>query len=474
MSSTSTDRIYGARSSLAIKAPCAAATTANITLSGTKTIDGYAAVTGDRIVVKNQTSGVDNGIYVVDTAVWSRAPDFDGTADVVTGTMAYVVNGATNGNKFWQITTTGSIVPGTTSISFTAVSIAFGSPSANSITYAMIQQVAANSFLGNPTAASGNLNEIALAVSQLAGRGASGNLAAISIGAGLSIVGTTLTNTISGSLPTQTGNFGKVVTTDGTTASWSQLLRSYISGLTLSTAGASSTMSIAAGIATDSTQASLMQIAAFTKTTSAFATGAGNGGIDTGAIANSTWYHFYLISTAVGVTDITFSTNATTPTLPGTYTLFRRIGSAKTDGSAKWIKFVQDGDDFLWDAAVVDIDATNPGTAVVLRTLTVPTGVKVYAQIYGGHFSGSSAPNHLFTSPDQSDQTQQISGTAALTGMVSFASNPSGSGAQWSLAPHSVRTNTSAQINSKISVSGASDHTGIITRGWTDSRGRNS
>lgn len=64
-----------------------------------------------------------------------------------------------------------------------------------------------------------------------------------------------------------------------------------------------------------------------------------------------------------------FSLSATAPTMPGFYLLSRRIGSIKTDGSGNWTKFVQDGDTFTWDVPVTDVNASNPGTSAVSRTL---------------------------------------------------------------------------------------------------------
>jgi hypothetical protein len=70
------------------------------------------------------------------------------------------------------------------------------------------------------------------------------------------------------------------------------VLRGQLWGLTLSTAGASATFSVAAGEAADSTSVDLMVLpSSISKTTSAWAVGTGNGGLDTGAIAASTWYH---------------------------------------------------------------------------------------------------------------------------------------------------------------------------------------
>ncbi len=122
MTTTTIDRLNGINSGVAIKAPCRVATTANITLSGEQTIDGVAAVTDDRVLVKNQTATVDNGIWVVSTGTWSRSPDFDGSNDVVTGTVVYVNSGTTQSGTAWSISTTGDILPGTTNLTFIASS----------------------------------------------------------------------------------------------------------------------------------------------------------------------------------------------------------------------------------------------------------------------------------------------------------------------------------------------------------------
>ncbi|TGR84272.1 hypothetical protein EN866_33390 [Mesorhizobium sp. M2D.F.Ca.ET.223.01.1.1] len=126
MTSIQIDIKDGLSSSVAIKGPCIAATTANITLSGEQTIDGVAVVTDDRVLVKNQTTGADNGIYVVDTGDWRRSKDFNKTKDIKTGTMVNVVSGSTNAG-WWEVTTTGDITVGTTSIVFAlAISLSTG------------------------------------------------------------------------------------------------------------------------------------------------------------------------------------------------------------------------------------------------------------------------------------------------------------------------------------------------------------
>ena len=118
MASNVVSRLRGVKSSLAIKVPCVAATTANITLSGEQTIDGVAVVDGDRVLVKDQTTASENGIYECDTGAWDRAPDWDGIGDVVTGTLVFAIDGTVNEGG-WRVTTTGTITVDTTSVAFT-------------------------------------------------------------------------------------------------------------------------------------------------------------------------------------------------------------------------------------------------------------------------------------------------------------------------------------------------------------------
>ena len=114
---TATDRLSGLTTSVAIKPPCKAVAIANITLSGEQTVNGVACVDGDRVLVTAQTSGVDNGIYVCAVSAWARAKDFDGARDVVTGTLVLTEPGTGTAQQ-WEVTTSGAITIGTTSITF--------------------------------------------------------------------------------------------------------------------------------------------------------------------------------------------------------------------------------------------------------------------------------------------------------------------------------------------------------------------
>ena len=97
------------------KDPVRAATTANITLSGAQTIDGVSVIAGDRVLVKDQSTGSANGIYVAASGSWTRATDFD-AANEVLGAAVFVSEGTANGNSQWHMTTDGPITLGTTAL----------------------------------------------------------------------------------------------------------------------------------------------------------------------------------------------------------------------------------------------------------------------------------------------------------------------------------------------------------------------
>lgn len=121
MPSTSTDRLNGLSTSVAVKAPVKAVAVANITLSGEQTVNGVAVVEGDRVLVTTQTSSVDNGIYDVSTSSWTRSKDFDGNRDVVKGTLVVSNAGTT---IYYRVTSADPITIGTSNITFDVVSAA--------------------------------------------------------------------------------------------------------------------------------------------------------------------------------------------------------------------------------------------------------------------------------------------------------------------------------------------------------------
>jgi hypothetical protein len=104
------------------KASVRAASTVNLAVTGTQTVDGVALIVGDRVLVKNQSTQSGNGIYIVASGAWTRATDADTSADVTPGIFVFVEEGTTQGNTGWVLTTDAPITLGTTSLVFTQFS----------------------------------------------------------------------------------------------------------------------------------------------------------------------------------------------------------------------------------------------------------------------------------------------------------------------------------------------------------------
>jgi hypothetical protein len=261
---------------------------------------------------------------------------------------------------------------------------------------------------------------------------------------------------------------------DGTSSQWvfaashsaANVVRSYLAGLVLSTAGSSATFSVAPGQAADGTNSDMMTLAsAISKTTSAWAAGSGNGGLDTGTISAAAWYHVHLIKRLdTQVVDVLFSLSATAPTLPANYTLFRRIGSVKT-ASSLWTAFNQYGDFFYWVAPVTE--SITPSTTDANFTLAgVPTGVRVEPFLDMTVFGSGNQVTVSVRSPD----LQSARATQAGLGQPLFGgtlANGTTTRGQWS--SQRTLTNTGAQV--AISEFGGNAYF-FATEGYADDRGK--
>ena len=109
-------------SGLDVKASVRVATTGDIVLSGEQTIDAIAVVSGDRVLVKNQVTASQNGIYVVAIGAWTRSLDADTSAEVTSGMFTFVEQGTVNISSGWILTTPNPITLDTTALTFTQFS----------------------------------------------------------------------------------------------------------------------------------------------------------------------------------------------------------------------------------------------------------------------------------------------------------------------------------------------------------------
>ena len=108
------------------KSAVRAATTATGTLASAyangSVVDGVTLATGDRILLKNQSTGSENGIYTVNASgAPTRATDADGTGEIGPNTTVYVSEGTVNADTAWTVTNNGAITIGTTALTFAQV-----------------------------------------------------------------------------------------------------------------------------------------------------------------------------------------------------------------------------------------------------------------------------------------------------------------------------------------------------------------
>jgi hypothetical protein len=117
--------VDAATAGLNVHASVKAATTSNINLTnGIKNndiLDGVTLATGNRVLVKNQNTAADNGVYIVGAGAATRATDYDSTPEVDAGDFIFVEGGTVNGKTGWVQTNLISTI-GTDAIAFTQFS----------------------------------------------------------------------------------------------------------------------------------------------------------------------------------------------------------------------------------------------------------------------------------------------------------------------------------------------------------------
>ena len=337
---TVTDRALNVPAALAAKAPCVAATTGNIVLSGLQTIDGVALAERQRVLVWLQTDPKQNGIYTASTGNWKRPIDSAGNSSFIRGTSVYVAAGTVNGGTEFIVTCADNpIVVGTSLLTWIAAKLTL----ANSQAAALLGQTEA-------------ARDAAQGYAAAAAAAASSSVAAGSVAKG-----------ISGLVPSN------------------------------SVSSPNTTLDIAVGTARDRTNTVDITLGAgMSKTTGEWGAGNGNGALDSGVVANGASYHAWIIRnpTTLAV-DFLYSTAPVNPVMPAGFTQKRRIFAFRTNASGQILpgRWGADGSFIYKDPQPADTN--RPLNLVSLLTLPVPIGVKVRARVWYRAF-GTDVPNTAF------------------------------------------------------------------------------
>ncbi|MEV4576028.1 hypothetical protein AB0K16_22560 [Nonomuraea jabiensis] len=116
-------------SNLDFKGSVRVASTANVsTTSAPATVDGVSLASGNRLLLKDQTTASENGIWVFTSAgtALTRATDADASTEVTPGLWVIVEEGTVNSDTAWLLTTNAPITIGSTSLTFTKYAVAGG------------------------------------------------------------------------------------------------------------------------------------------------------------------------------------------------------------------------------------------------------------------------------------------------------------------------------------------------------------
>lgn len=198
-----------------------------------------------------------------------------------------------------------------------------------------------------------------------------------------------------------------------------------------------------------------------------WAIGTNQGMLASGAALANTTYHIFLIKRPdTGVVDIAADSSVTGANLAANtnaaYTKKRRIGSIIRYGDLI-VQFRQDGDTFTLMYPVRDLQQAAPGTSAVLRTLTVPAGLKV--QVIGSAMAGGHATQYarlLVSDPDTSDTDPG--------GAMQTAMQPSVGEGVFGVGTYGCYTDTASQVRTRLDYSDATTSITLTTFGWVDDR----
>lgn len=485
--SAATDLLTGLAGAGGIKAPCAVATTANVALLGLAAIDGYTPSAGDRILVWQQTSASQNGIYNASAGAWTRSVDCDGKSDLMKGTQVAVVNGATYGGQVFMVSAADPITVGVTALTFTASSFSpttyvkkDGSTDitgAQGVRAGIVQKTAGGLtrwLLGRVTTETGSSNTGSdLELDAYADDGttvlgyvwkAIRSSRVVDFFALPTIGG----NTLVSQLPTFGASGGShatgLVPDPGSSAGTSRYLREDATwvGLAIPEGGyrtlkilttSATALTVSADMLTVwDTSFNALISRSVSKSLSTASSGAG--GLDTGAIAASTWYAVWVIGKTDGTLAAMLSLSATAPTMPTGYTLKARYGWVRTDANAspRLYQQVQYG-----RRAQVIVD----GTILTGPRQVIGVGPQALANVSLANFVPSTACVARFTMPVNNGAVSIAPSTAYGLESNAYFENRSS-------LPMVIPCDVVLETAQQIAVGSASVGGSVYLLGWED------
>lgn len=241
-------------------------------------------------------------------------------------------------------------------------------------------------------------------------------------------------------------------------------LRGYISGLEMSNGtDTDHDLNVAVGVCTaddGSTSIRLTSALSNVPLDATFSEGAGGGMVSGDSLPTSGTVHLFLIDGSGKTPKLLGSSSAgsgLSPTLPTGFTVKRRIGSLRTQGSANFLEFLQSGDLFRYVTPITDADALSIGD--LFRSdvsLSVPTQVETLAAINATCKRNGAVARVLITALDEAESSVSIP-------RISLTSETSGG---FAAGQFQIKTDTSGQIGARADTSSTDFY--VLTTGWVD------
>jgi len=279
------------------------------------TIDGQSLVVGDRVLIKNQAAGLQNGLYTVTQVgtigtttsfIFTRAEDQNTTPEMGAGDLVYVAAGTANGTTLWVQTTKITTI-GTDAVSWSQ----FSGASTATAGAGLVKN-------GNAFDVTGTSNRITVGADAV-------DIASTYVGqSSITTLGTIATGTWNGSLigstygGTGVNNGSNTITLGGNITTAAAFTTSGANALTLTTTGATNvTLPTTGTLLTTSGSGSSLTFGTGTLSLAGNVTHSGS---------------FTQTFTATGNTSVTLPTTGTLATLAGTETLTNKVSVGLANG----------------------------------------------------------------------------------------------------------------------------------------------
>ncbi len=223
-------------------------------------------------------------------------------------------------------------------------------------------------------------------------------------------------------------------------------------------------ITVAAGECRDDTdQVDLVLSAAITKQLEiAWAVGTAAGALNTGAVANGTWYEVHLIRrTDTGVVDVMTTTTANRATLPANYTHKRRIGWVRR-GTDTNLQFSQNGSYFTLITRITDAQTSATATAAAITLTVPPSCIARFRVAATSSASINTAQVTVFSEIIEGDVTPDDQTGIASIGYMDIIGAAAGHVELRVSATSTIEHDSDAAVSSF----------NISTFGWIDDRGR--